>query len=66
MESQDDTDNFEIGLRFMGQEVVGLRLASRSKMRNWIVVSMMCMIVLTIVFVESAPTVTQIMKDWSK
>lgn len=61
-----ETDTFEVGLRFMEREVIGLRLQSRSKMRNWMVVSMICLAILTIIFVEAAPTVQQIMKDWGK
>ena len=54
-------DNFEIGLRFMEREIVGLRLSSRSKMRNWMVISMIALVIMTGIFIEAAPTVQQIM-----
>ena len=61
-----DTDPFEIGLRFMDRGLIGLRLTSRSKMRNWMVISMICLVMLTGVFIEAAPVIQQVVKGLSQ
>lgn len=55
MTTPTDTDTFEISLRVLGNEVIGMRLTSQSKVRTWVALAMICLVVLVVVAMEAAP-----------
>ncbi len=54
-------DNFEIGLRIFGQEILAMTLKSQSKARNWIVLSMICIAILFVLISEFGPGLKETM-----
>lgn len=57
MSDETPEDHFDIGFRVFEREVVGLTLKSRSKARNWVVLSMICMVIMAAIFIEAAPVI---------
>jgi uncharacterized membrane protein SirB2 len=52
-----EADTFEISLRLLGNEVIGMKLNSQSKARNWIVLAMICLIIIAAIATEIIPLV---------
>ncbi len=52
-----EEDTFEIALRVGGVELFALSLLSKSKARNWIVLSMICFAILLAMVSEFGPAV---------
>lgn len=53
----DEGDTFEISLRLLGNEVIGMRLNSQSKARNWIVLAMICLIIIAAIAAQIIPLI---------
>lgn len=50
-----EPDTFEISLRILGNELIGMKLSSQSRMRNWIVLAMICFVIIVVVAADVAP-----------
>ena len=59
--SDDPYDNFEIALRLFGTEVIGFRMSSQSRAKNWVVVGMICLLLLFAVLGQYGPGIVQLL-----
>jgi len=55
-------DTFEISLRILGNEIVGMRLTSESKARNWAAFGIIATAILLALIVELMPRLAAIME----
>lgn len=55
-----EADTFEISLRLLGNEVIGMKLNSQSKARNWIVLAMICLVILAMTAAQVIPLVQEV------
>jgi hypothetical protein len=55
-------DEFQISLRILGNEIIGLRLTSSSKARNWAAFGVIVTIIMLGLFVEALPSIQAIME----
>lgn len=53
-------DTFEISLRILGNEIVGLRLNSQSRARNWVVIAMICFVIVATVAADAIPALIDV------
>jgi hypothetical protein len=52
-----EPDTFEISLRLLGNEVIGMKLNSQSKARNWIVLAMICLVIIATTAAQIIPVI---------
>lgn len=52
---QKGPDTFEISLRILGNEILGMRLSSESRARNWAAFGLITLIVLVAMVAQIAP-----------
>ena len=50
-------DTFEISLRILGNEIIGMRLASASRMRNWAVFGILALAAILAITGEFLPDI---------
>jgi len=62
MTDQKTPDEFEISLRILGNEIVGMRLTSESKARNWAAFGIIATAILLALIVELMPRLAEIMQ----
>ena len=55
-------DEFQISLRILGNEVIGLRLTSASRARNWAAFGIIATALMLAMFVEALPAIQAIME----
>jgi hypothetical protein len=55
-------DEFQISLRILGNEIIGLRLTSASRARNWAAFGIIATALLLAMFVEALPAIQAIME----
>ena len=48
-------DTFEVKLRVLGNEVLGMEISSQSKARNWAAFGLVALIVISLVAAQVAP-----------
>jgi len=58
--SDQTPDTFEVSLRILGNEVLGMRLTSESRARNWAAFGLIAMIVLVAMLAQIVPLLEQI------
>jgi len=58
--SEPTPDTFEVSLRILGNEVLGMRLTSESRARNWAAFGLIAMIVLVAMLAQIVPLLEQI------
>lgn len=58
--SESTPDTFEVSLRILGNEVLGMRLTSESRARNWAAFGLIAMIVLVAMLAQIVPLLEQI------
>ena len=54
-------DEFQISLRILGNEVIGLRLTSASRARNWAAFGIIATALMLAMLVEALPTIQALM-----
>jgi hypothetical protein len=54
-------DEFQISLRILGNEVIGLRLTSASKARAWAAFGIIATAIMLTMLVEALPTIQTLM-----
>lgn len=52
-------DNFEISLRILGNEIIGMRLTSASRARNWAAFGIIAMVFLLAVAGQTLPLILE-------
>lgn len=57
---QKGPDTFEISLRILGNEILGMRLSSESRARNWAAFGLITLIVLVVLVAQMIPVLQQI------
>ena len=57
---QKTPDTFEVSLRILGNEILGMRLTSESRARNWAAFGLIAMIVLVVLVSQMIPVLQQI------
>lgn len=55
-----EEDTFEVGFRFLGNEIIGLRISSKSKARNWIFFGILTMFAITFMIAELGPVLIEL------
>ena len=55
-------DTFEISLRILGNEIIGMRLTSESRARNWAAFGIIATVILLALIVELMPRLAAIME----
>lgn len=55
-------DEFQISLRILGNEVIGLRLTSASRARNWAAFGIIATALMLAMLTEALPTIQEFMK----
>jgi hypothetical protein len=55
-------DEFQISLRILGNEVIGLRLTSASRARNWAAFGIIATALMLAMLVEALPTIQAFMQ----
>ena len=55
-------DEFQISLRILGNEVIGLRLTSASRARNWAAFGIIATALMLAMLVEALPTIQALMQ----
>jgi hypothetical protein len=55
-------DEFQISLRILGNEIIGLRLTSASRARNWAAFGIIATALMLAMFVEALPAIQAIME----
>jgi hypothetical protein len=55
-------DDFQISLRILGNEIIGLRLTSASRARNWAAFGIIATALMLAMFVEALPAIQAIME----
>ena len=55
-------DEFQISLRILGNEIIGLRLTSASRARNWAAFGIIATALMLAMFVEALPAIKAIME----
>lgn len=58
----DDIDEFQISLRILGNEIIGLQLRSASRARNWAAFGIIATAVMLAMLVEALPTIQALMQ----
>jgi hypothetical protein len=58
----DAPDEFQISLRILGNEVIGLRLTSASRARNWAAFGIIATALMLAMVVEALPTIQEFMQ----
>jgi hypothetical protein len=56
-------DEFQISLRILGNEIIGLRLTSASRARNWAAFGIIATALMLAMFVEALPAIQAIMES---
>ena len=56
-------DTFEISLRILGNEILGMRLASASRARNWAALGIIAMVFLLVVAGQTLPTLIEMVRQ---
>jgi len=56
-------DTFEISLRILGNEILGMRLASASRARNWAAFGIIAMVFLLVVAGQTLPTLIEMVRQ---
>ena len=59
---QENQDEFQISLRILGNEVIGLRLTSASRARNWAAFGIIATALMLAMLVEALPTIQAFMQ----
>jgi hypothetical protein len=54
---QQEPDEFQISLRILGNEIIGLQLKSESRARNWAAFGLISTAIIMTIFVESLPAI---------
>lgn len=52
-------DTFEVSLRILGNEILGMRLTSASRMRNWAAFGIIALLVMLAITGELLPPILQ-------
>ena len=55
-------DTFEISLRILGNEILGMRLTSASRMRNWAAFGLIALIILLALAAQTIPTFVELVQ----
>lgn len=55
-----ESDNFEISLRLLGNEIIAMRMSSQSKTKNWAVFGLISLIILVGVANAALPIIEQL------
>lgn len=55
-------DTFEVSLRILGNEILGMRLSSESRARNWAAFGIIATAILLAMIVELTPRLAEIMQ----
>lgn len=50
-----EEDNFEVGFRLLGNEIIGIHIKSKQKARNWIFFGILTMFAITLMIAELGP-----------
>jgi hypothetical protein len=58
----DGPDEFQISLRVLGNEIIGLRLTSASRARNWAAFGIIATAVMVALLVNALPAIKEIMQ----
>ena len=56
----EEPDQFEISFRILGNEILGMRLTSASKARNWAAFGIIALAVVLAMIVEAMPAIQSI------
>lgn len=56
-------DNFEISLRILGNEIIGMHLTSASRARNWAAFGIIAMVFLLVVAGQTLPTLIEMVRQ---
>ena len=59
---QENPDEFQISLRILGNEVIGLRLTSASRARNWAAFGIIATALMLAMVTEALPTIQAFMQ----
>lgn len=62
MPVDEQEDKFEITFRFFGNEVFGMGVKSQSNVRNWFVVCLIGMVLLTAAIAEFGPAIKELLQ----
>jgi len=57
MENEAQTDTFELSLRILGNEIIGMKLSSQSKAKNWAFFGLLSLVAITILVNELLPSI---------
>lgn len=60
-----EEDKFEIAFRVLGNEIFGMTLTSRSRVKNWAVFGLVVLVVLTLLFSEVSPLIFALIESFS-
>lgn len=52
-------DNFEISLRILGNEIIGMRLTSASRARNWAAFGIIALLIILAITAELLPPIIE-------
>ena len=55
-------DTFEVSLRILGNEILGMRLSSESRARNWAAFGIIATAILLAMIVELTPRIAELME----
>lgn len=58
-EVKTESDNFEISLRLLGNEIIAMRMSSQSKTKNWAVFGLISLVILVGVANAALPLIQQ-------
>lgn len=53
-------DTFEISLRILGNEILGMRLTSASRMRNWAAFGLIALVILLAIASQTIPPLVEL------
>jgi hypothetical protein len=54
---ESEQDDFEVSLRILGNEALGMKLSSKSKSKMWVAIAMICLVILAVVAENIIPLV---------
>lgn len=60
MENEDNKDSFEISLRILGNEMIGMRVMSQSKTKKWAVFGLITLIAVAMLANEYGPALASL------
>lgn len=61
-----DEDNFEISLRILGNEILGMRMTSASRMRNWAVFGLLTLVAIGLLAAETVPVFLDVIETYQQ